>query len=107
MVWLYCTIGHAFGRYLPCPHVRGRPVSDLTRPKRHSILRSVPPPMGEGFTRPRCRHLAIQECDMDASTKAATVRRLQSVEGHVRGIQRMVEEDKYCIDVLKQGEAVP
>lgn len=38
--------------------------------------------------------------------KAAMVRRLQSVEGHVRGITRMVEEDKYCIDVIRQVEAV-
>jgi CsoR family transcriptional regulator, copper-sensing transcriptional repressor len=43
---------------------------------------------------------------MDDVTKAAMVRRLQSVEGHVRGIQRMVEDDKYCIDVIKQVEAV-
>ena len=43
---------------------------------------------------------------MDDITKAAMMRRLQSVEGHVRGIQRMVEEDKYCIDVIKQVEAV-
>ncbi len=43
---------------------------------------------------------------MDDVTKAAMLRRLQSVEGHVRGIQRMVEEDKYCIDVIKQVEAV-
>ncbi len=43
---------------------------------------------------------------MDSQTKAAMLRRLQSVEGHVRGIERMVEEDKYCIDVIKQIEAV-
>jgi DNA-binding FrmR family transcriptional regulator len=43
---------------------------------------------------------------MDGTTKAAMLRRLQSVEGHVRGIERMVEEDKYCIDVIKQIEAV-
>ncbi len=43
---------------------------------------------------------------MDDQTKTATVRRLQSVEGHVRGIARMVEEDKYCIDVIHQIEAV-
>ncbi len=43
---------------------------------------------------------------MDNQTKAAMLRRLQSVEGHVRGIERMVEEDKYCIDVIKQIEAV-
>ncbi len=43
---------------------------------------------------------------MDTQTKAAMLRRLQSVEGHVRGIERMVEEDKYCIDIIKQIEAV-
>ena len=34
------------------------------------------------------------------------IRRLKSVEGHVRGIQRMVESDAYCIDILKQIKAV-
>ncbi len=43
---------------------------------------------------------------MEMQTKAAMLRRLQSVEGHVRGIERMVEEDKYCIDIIKQIEAV-
>lgn len=43
---------------------------------------------------------------MDAETKAGIIRRLQSVDGHVRGVQRMVEEDQYAIDVIKQVEAV-
>ena len=34
------------------------------------------------------------------------VKRLRSVEGHVRGIQRMVEEDAYCMDVVTQVLAV-
>jgi len=34
------------------------------------------------------------------------VRRLKSVEGHVRGIERMVEEDVYCVDVVNQILAV-
>jgi DNA-binding FrmR family transcriptional regulator len=34
------------------------------------------------------------------------LRRLKTVEGHVRGIQRMVEEDAYCIDVIRQIQAV-
>jgi CsoR family transcriptional regulator, copper-sensing transcriptional repressor len=33
------------------------------------------------------------------------LRRLRRVEGQVRGLQRMVEEDKYCIDVLTQVSA--
>jgi CsoR family transcriptional regulator, copper-sensing transcriptional repressor len=43
---------------------------------------------------------------MENVTKAGIIRRLQSIDGHVRGIQRMVEEDQYCIDVIKQIDAV-
>ena len=32
--------------------------------------------------------------------------RLKNVEGHIRGIERMVEEDAYCIDVIRQVQAV-
>lgn len=32
--------------------------------------------------------------------------RLKSVEGHVRGIQRMIEDDAYCIDVVNQIVAI-
>jgi len=35
-----------------------------------------------------------------------TLRRLKTVEGHLRGIIRMVEEDAYCIDVIRQIQAV-
>jgi DNA-binding FrmR family transcriptional regulator len=38
--------------------------------------------------------------------KPGLVNRLKSIEGHVRGIQRMVEEDAYCIDVINQNLAV-
>jgi DNA-binding FrmR family transcriptional regulator len=34
------------------------------------------------------------------------LRRLKNIEGHVRGIERMIEEDTYCIDVLRQIQAV-
>ncbi len=35
-----------------------------------------------------------------------TLRRLKTIEGHLRGIIRMVEEDAYCIDVIRQIQAV-
>ena len=38
--------------------------------------------------------------------KKRILNRLKSIEGHVRGVQRMIEEDKYCIDILKQTLAV-
>ena len=34
------------------------------------------------------------------------IRRLKTVEGHLRGVIRMVEEDAYCIDVIRQIQAV-
>ena len=39
---------------------------------------------------------------MQEDTKSALLRRLGRVEGQVRGIARMVDEDRYCIDVLTQ-----
>ena len=36
------------------------------------------------------------------SDKDAVLKRLRRVEGQVRGLQRMVEDDEYCIDVLTQ-----
>ena len=41
-----------------------------------------------------------------ARAAADATQRLKSVEGHIRGIQRMVESDAYCIDILKQIKAV-
>jgi CsoR family transcriptional regulator, copper-sensing transcriptional repressor len=38
--------------------------------------------------------------------KESYVRRLRRIEGQVRGLQRMVEDDKYCIDILTQVSAV-
>lgn len=35
-----------------------------------------------------------------------TLRRLKTVEGHLRGVIRMVEEDSYCIDVIRQIQAI-
>src|SRR5438876_12022846 len=41
-----------------------------------------------------------------AENKEALVKRLHRVEGQVRGIEKMVEEDRYCIDILTQIGAV-
>jgi CsoR family transcriptional regulator, copper-sensing transcriptional repressor len=35
-----------------------------------------------------------------------SLRRLKTIEGHLRGIIRMVEDDAYCIDVIRQIQAV-
>ena len=43
---------------------------------------------------------------MDDITKTAVTQRIASASGHLNGIKRMVEDDKYCIDVIQQIQAV-
>jgi DNA-binding FrmR family transcriptional regulator len=54
----------------------------------------------------------MDQCIMDSSThgyqehKDAVLKRLNRAEGQVRGVIKMVQDDKYCIDVLTQISAV-
>jgi DNA-binding FrmR family transcriptional regulator len=43
---------------------------------------------------------------MNDSTKASCMKRLSRIEGQVRGLSRMVEHDRYCIDIVTQLSAV-
>jgi DNA-binding FrmR family transcriptional regulator len=38
--------------------------------------------------------------------KSGIINRLKSIEGHVRGVQRMVDEEAYCVDIINQVLAV-
>jgi len=42
---------------------------------------------------------------VDPETKAANIRRLRRLEGQIRGLQKMVEEDRYCPDIMVQISA--
>lgn len=43
---------------------------------------------------------------LDPETKQAVLTRLRRIEGQVRGLQKMVEEERYCADVLTQVASV-
>lgn len=43
---------------------------------------------------------------MQATTTQDALKRLNYIDGHLGGIRRMIEEDTYCVDVLKQTYAV-
>lgn len=43
---------------------------------------------------------------MDEKKTQETIRRLRSVAGHVRGVEKMVAEGAYCIDVISQIQAI-
>src|SRR3972149_6374266 len=56
----------------------------------------MPPPPGGGARRET----------MDLVIRKDALDRLKTIQGHARGIQRMVEEEQYCIDILRQIAAV-
>ncbi len=43
---------------------------------------------------------------MNVESKRKIIRRLKLIEGQVRGLQKMIENDTYCIDVITQSSAV-
>lgn len=49
------------------------------------------------------KHLAMPRNDEE---KDKLIKRLKRVEGQVRGIQKMIEEDRYCVDILVQMSAI-
>jgi DNA-binding FrmR family transcriptional regulator len=74
------------------------------RPARRAIDRSEDDEAGCGCTvgeRPERRAVAL-----DAGIKARSLNRLRRIEGQVRGLQRMVEGERYCADILTQVASV-
>lgn len=47
-----------------------------------------------------------QAAGVDARIKAANLKRLDRIEGQIRGVRKMVEQDRYCADILTQVGAV-
>lgn len=43
---------------------------------------------------------------MKTDTKDAALKRLARIEGQVRGVAKMIDEDRYCIDVVRQVQAI-
>jgi len=62
----------------------------------------IPTPLG-GV---RLSHKPLSAKKEEPMETEITLRRLKTIEGHLRGVIRMVEEDAYCIDVIRQIQAV-
>lgn len=50
--------------------------------------------------------MGVSLINMKIDTKLRVERQLKVIEGQVRGLQKMVAEDKYCIDVITQTSAI-
>jgi len=62
------------------PHVKGKQMTETTAHHEHSYIHN--------------------------DTKGDYLKRLRRIEGQARGLQRMVEEEQYCIDILTQVSAM-
>ena len=43
---------------------------------------------------------------MNQSIKKSAIRRLRIIQGQIKGLERMVEQEKYCVDIINQSLAV-
>jgi len=48
----------------------------------------------------------MQDCHNRKARRAGVSKRLARIEGQVRGLSKMIEDDRYCIDILTQVKAV-
>jgi DNA-binding FrmR family transcriptional regulator len=74
----------------PEPKERSRMVADISPAALDDVTSSCAPDHSYSY----------------AADKAKLLARLRRIEGQVRGVARMVEEDKYCIDILTQISAI-
>ncbi|MFZ1034411.1 MAG: metal-sensitive transcriptional regulator, partial [Candidatus Acidiferrales bacterium] len=61
---------------------------------------------GKPAGRRRYRDLARKAAGVSPEIKSANLTRLKRIEGQVRGLARMVEEDRYCPDIMVQISSV-
>lgn len=79
-------------------------------PLRVCMIMPAPSPLPRGADTAVCRvgtnRERVQVESVEPEVKQDILARLRSIEGHVRGIARMVDEDAYCIDIMRQVHAV-
>lgn len=86
----------------------------MTRPSRARLERVAPVDPVTTVEGASCAHRVDDEAEavdrkavgVDADRKERNVKRLRRIEGQVRGLQRMVEEDRYCGDIMTQISSV-
>lgn len=53
-----------------------------------------------------CQQENIKHKQRNAAEKGDLIKRLNRIEGQVRGVRTMVEEDRYCVDIVTQVSAI-
>ena len=84
------------------PHSAERPATKPSVAKRSAVARLAEPHRAH----PAEPHPAHPVVPRAVAEGEALAKRLNRIEGQIRGIARMIEEDRYCVDVLTQVAAV-
>lgn len=45
-------------------------------------------------------------CNMEIKTKKQALRRLQIIKGQLNGLEKMIKDEKYCVDIITQSSAI-
>ena len=83
-----------------------RPANDGGPKARHSVRESNGIPIACACTRPADVGPGSRALAVDSDAKLRNLSRLRRIEGQVRGLHKMVEDDRYCADILGQLSAV-
>jgi DNA-binding FrmR family transcriptional regulator len=67
---------------------------------------AIHPSCCEPTSRPRASGRQRKAFSVDPGAKTRNLNRLKRIEGQVRGVQRMVQDERYCIDILTQITAI-
>ena len=69
-------------------------------------MRLDPYPLGMGYAIIEVVETEQEVSSVKADVRADVLKRLNYIDGHLAGVRRMIEEDKYCPEILKQTFAV-
>lgn len=50
--------------------------------------------------------LDVKYMNQNKTTKQSALHRIKIIQGHIKSIQKMIEDDKYCVDIVHQSRAV-
>jgi DNA-binding FrmR family transcriptional regulator len=78
----------------------------LTGPSRAAIVNLYPHRGGVGLDAIPEKAKQTPEANVNPDKRTDILKRLAFIDGHLQGVRRMIEDDKYCVDVLKQTYAV-
>src|SRR5579859_2887050 len=99
------------GAYAPMPHklillTSGDRRSPVQNKGKSNIYKALAPTNLNSIQYTHTPWTGVERRTPMRAEKQDVIKRLNYIEGHLKGIRKMVDEDKYCVDILRQTYAV-